>query len=160
MRDQLNMMIVRLADHFPLRVSDWACAMILTLWGLIGFYVSPQTWGLPIYSGLSHIAPQVIWVSAATFIGLSRLIALFINGAIRRTPHVRAVGAFLAVFVWLQISLGLLWSDALAPSLAVYPVLFIVDIYNVYRASEDARRADIKHRYSRGANRNAASAEC
>ena len=159
MQGRLEMMIVRLADHFPLRVSDWACAMILTLWGLIGFYVAPTTWDLPIFSGLAHIAPQIIWATAAAFIGSARLIALFINGAVRRTPHVRAVGAFIAVFVWLQISLGLLWSDAIAPSLAVYPVLFIVDIYNVYRASEDARRADIKHRYSRGAERYAERAE-
>ncbi len=138
------MMIVKLQQHFPLRVSDWLLGGIVTTWGLVCLYMPVTAWQQPIYSGLRAVAQQDTWGYLAVVIGFARMAALFINGAVRRTPHARGLGAFICVFLWLQLTLAMFNAEVVAIGVAVYPWLFLADIYNVYRASQDARDSDLR----------------
>lgn len=135
-------MLISLHEHFPIRVSDWLLSVILFSWGLTVLFLDPAVWALPIYSGLDSLASQGTWASLAIALGAARLGALFVNGAVRRSPHLRAVGAFLAIFIWVQISLGSMTSEAAGAAVAIYPWLVFADMFNVYRAARDARQSD------------------
>ncbi len=139
-----QMMIVKLQQHFPLRVTDWLLGGILTTWGLVCLSLPASSWELTTYAGLRPLASQMQWGIVALGIGFARMIALFVNGALRRTPHLRGVGAFLSVFIWLQLSFALFNTEIATIGIAIYPWLFLADIYNVYRASQDARDSDMR----------------
>lgn len=136
------MMIVKLSKTFPIRVTEWLLAGIMLSWSVACWNLSSADWHSPIYSGMARIAEQNTWAFYAFWIGIIRLAALTINGAWRPSPHFRAAGAFLACFMWLQISLGLMVSDIRVTGIAVFPWLLLADIYNVFRASHDARLSD------------------
>jgi hypothetical protein len=78
--------------------------------------------------------------------GLVRLMILLINGAWRRSPHGRAVTAFLCCFFWTQIVLSF------APTFGFAFVMACgwlgADVINVMRAMRDARTVD--EAYARG----------
>lgn len=150
-------MLLKLQDHFPLRVSDWFVAGILTTWGLAVLAAPPEVWSWGLYRGLAIMAPKYVWGALALCLGIVRLCALFINGAVRRTPHVRAAGAFLAMFIWMQMSLSGLTSGTGSISAFFYPWLVMIDFYNVYRAAQDAKFSDTRAKALRGAP-NASSA--
>lgn len=140
-------MLVSLHEHFPIRVTDWLLSLILFSWGVALFGLDPRVWALPIYSGLSNLASQSTWALVAAVIGALRLSALFVNGAVRPSPHLRGVGAFLAIFIWVQLSLSqIFFSDMAGAAVAIYPWLAFADMFNVYRAAKDARIADTKAR--------------
>ena len=138
------MMVLRLQDHFPLRITDWLLASILTTWGLAALAVDPVVWQLHINHELGEFASQDVWGSVTVALGMIRLTALFINGALRRSPHARAIGSFLTCFVWLQLTLGVFTAPMSTISAFVYPWLLIADFYNVFRASQDAKFSDMK----------------
>lgn len=148
---EVKSMLVSLHEQFPVRVTDWLLSAILLSWGVALFSVSPAVWNLPTFSGLSVIATQLTWAATATFIGLGRVAALFINGAVRRSPHARALGAGLSIFIWVQLSLGVVFSDQIGPGIAIFPWLALADMLNVYRACNDAKVSDIKARDRRRA---------
>lgn len=65
------------------------------------------------------------------FIGLVRLIALYINGAWKRTPLIRAVGSIIGAMFFTAIVLG-----GYLPALP----LIIADVFAANRAGQDGRR--------------------
>ena len=142
------MIILKLTKTFPVRVCEWLLAGISVSWGVAAWNHSNAEWANPIYSGLSRIADQHAWGAVVCTIGLLRLAALFRNGGWRPSPHLRAAGAFLSCFAWLQISLGLFAAEHLTTGIAIYPWLLLADIYNVFRASSDARQSDERARAS------------
>jgi hypothetical protein len=143
------MMIVKLTKTFPIRVTEWLLAGIMLSWSLACWNLRPVDWQNPLYQGLARFADQNTWAFFAFWIGLIRLVSLTINGAWRPSPHLRAAGAFLACFMWLQISFGMLSADLRATGIAIYPWLLLADIYNVFRASHDARASDDSARAAR-----------
>lgn len=144
-------MLLKLQDHFPLRVSDWFAAGILTSWGMAVLAASPAIWSLTIYANLAKITSQDVWGCFALSLGIVRIGALFINGAMRRSPHARAVGAFLSMFIWMQMTFAILTLHAPGISIIFYPWLLAVDCYNVYRAAQDAKLSDSRAKALRGA---------
>lgn len=150
-------MLISLHEHFPVRVTDWLLSAMLFSWGGRVIYMDPNVWALPTYSGLNEIASQQTWGAVALCLGLMRLGALVVNGAVRPSPHLRLVGAFLAIFLWVQLSLGMMFSESTGAAVAIFPWLAFADMFNVYRAAQDARVADTKAKQRRRAV--AASAE-
>lgn len=144
-------MLISLHEQFPIRITDWLLSAIMLSWGLALFAVSPGVWALPTFSGLSTIANQTAWATIATVIGLARIVALFINGTVRRSPHARAFGAFLSIFIWVQLGLGVVFGDQVGPGIAIFPWLALADMLNVYRACTDAKASDLKSRDRRRA---------
>lgn len=138
----MEAMLVSLREHFRIRVTDWLLSAILFSWGFCLIWTSPAVWALPTFTGLARIAPQCVWAAAATIIGVGRLSALFINGALRRSPHARAAGAFLSCFIWVQLTLGMIGADWAGPGIGIFPWLALADAFNVIRATADARASD------------------
>lgn len=138
--------IVRLQKTFPLRVTEWALALILFNWGVILSLHPGAFWARPYFSNLQAIAPQGWWAAVCLGLGIARLAALAVNGAWMPTPFIRAVTAFLTCWIWMQISFGLSRNELPSLGLATYPVFLLLDVYNVYRASADAR---VAYDYSR-----------
>lgn len=136
------MMILSLQKTFPIRVTEWLLAGIMFSWSIVCWQVSASEWDTPFYAGLAVLGDANTWAFFAFVIGAGRIAALAINGAWRPSPHLRAAGAFLACFMWLQITLGIMAADLTAFGMAIYPWLLIADIYNVFRASHDARLSD------------------
>jgi hypothetical protein len=135
-------MLISLHEHFPIRVTDWLVSAMLFSWGFALFAVDPHVWMLPTFSGLRFIASQGTWAAIATLLGVIRLVALFVNGAVRRSPHLRGFCAFVSIFIWVQLSLGVLVSDYVGPGVAIFPWLALADVLNVYRAAKDAHTSD------------------
>lgn len=140
-----HMIVVRFQQTFPLRVAEWAAAGILISMGVV-LMLNPGIFTMVQHEAMRRLAPQPVWGFACFMIGLARFIALVINGAWRASPHIRAACAFLSCFVWLQFALGLAASAVVTTGLAVYPWLLLLDTYNVFRASADARLADERAR--------------
>lgn len=140
------MMIVKLTKTFPIRITEWLLAGIMLTWAIVCWNLDSSEWSSPVYVGLTRIAHQDTWAFYAFWIGVVRIAALTINGAWRPSPHFRAAGAFLACFMWLQISLGMLVADIHVLGIAIYPWLLLADTYNVFRASYDARVSDDRAR--------------
>ena len=143
------MMIVKLKQTFPIRITEWLLAGIMFSWSLACWNLTPTDWANPLYTGLARLGDQYTWATFAFVLGITRLLALGINGAWRPSPHLRAGCAFFACFMWLQISLGVFMADIRATGIAIYPWLLFADIYNVFRASHDARVSDDRARARR-----------
>lgn len=141
--------MISLHDHFPIRITDWLMSAILFSWGLTLFALDPEVWALPIYSGLSVIFDQYTWAVIGTAVGVARLVALLVNGAVRPSPHLRGIGAAIGGLIWLQLWLSQLFSEAAGLAVAIYPWLVVADALNVYRAAKDARVSDHKAKQRR-----------
>lgn len=138
-----------LRHSFEARASEWALGGVLFLWGVV-LHQNPDLFTTNAsLAGLGQMAHQSSWELACLVIGAARLAILALNGTVRRSPHLRAIAAFLSCFFWMQISLGILMSGTGSTGLAVYPVLLLLDSYNVFRASREAGSLD-RH-YSRAA---------
>ena len=135
------MIVVRFQKTFPLRVAEWTMAGILISWGVV-LALNPHVFDQPHHAAMRRTAPQGVWAVVVLGVGVIRFMALVINGAWRASPHVRAACAFLSCFVWLQITLGLASVNLVTTGLAIYPWFLMLDTYNVFRASADARLAD------------------
>lgn len=136
------MIHVRFAQVFPLRVAEWFASGAMATWGVIVLSHPEVLEAGEAWRGLLTIAPGPFWGWAALLSGVIGWTALAINGALRRTPHVRAVCAAMRCAVWLMVTTGLLMSGQLTTALAMYPWALALDVYNVYRASGDARTSD------------------
>lgn len=131
-----------LRETFPTRASEWALAVMLFLWGIVlavnvDLFTESRS-----FSEIARVFGQstLSWMCLAA--GGGRLAMLAVNGAWRRSPHLRAIGAFVSAGFWFMISMGFLQAGTFGTGLAVYPVLFLLDAYNVIRAAGDAGTAD------------------
>lgn len=138
------------AAFFP-RLGEWFCALVLFSigWMLAVNEELMLTAGRQGYALLLSIATQPTWATALIVFGLARLVILLVNGAWRRSPHLRAFSAFISCFFWTQIVLSF------APT---FGFAFIMacgwlgsDVMNVMRAMRDARTVD--DAYARGNGR-------
>lgn len=141
-----------LRDTFPARASEWALATVLFLWSaILNLNVDLfQTANSATYHALESLMSQSDWGVLCLIVGGGRLVTLAINGAWRRTPHLRAFCAFISGLFWLEITIGALQGGAVGTALAIYPVLFLLDTYNVIRAMGEAGRSDATHKRMAG----------
>lgn len=150
-------MLLKLGDHFPLRVTEWLVAGMLLSWGVATLNMPATEWNVAINRELADLAGRTFWGLYAVALGVMRLAALFVNGAIRRSPHARAIAAFLSCLIWSQLTLAAFTFTWAAPSMSFYPWLLVADVYNVWRAARDAKLSDMKARHRRGAVPDAAT---
>lgn len=136
-------------ETFHARASEWALALVLFNWALI-LFLNDDLFSGASYVVLAGLASQTTWAWGCLAFSSVRLTVLAVNGAWRRSPHMRAACAFLSCFVWFQITLGMMQSGTWSTGMAVYPVLFFLDTFNVIRASGEAGRSDTQHRRMAG----------
>lgn len=132
------MIFLSIKKHFPTRASEWVLASILASWGLMLLRSEATFATSPSYIGLERIASENTWGWFCLAIGVSRLVALAINGHwVPSTYHLRSITSFVSCFFWFQISLGIMASHLASTGLAVYPWLMVLDIICTYRTARD-----------------------
>ncbi len=156
------MLIQRLKPPFPARAIEWLMAGVLFTWG---YYVTthPQLFSAPetkvLFSGIVRISdffgrPPVTIGLMAVLIGFTRGVALFVNGAVTKTPLVRLMTAFMSAYLWTSICVGLWLSDVANTGLVVYPWFVFADIVSGYRAGYDLVIAESVAKQSRSQHDN------
>lgn len=136
------------ADAFFPRLSEWSCASCLLALGFMlsanpELMLSSKTQA---YQLLSMIANQSTWAAIMQGFAIVRLMILLVNGAWRKSPHLRSFSAFLTCFFWTQIMLSFLPTFGFAFILSLW--ILLQDITNSIRAARDARIVD--HAYGKG----------
>ncbi|RFB95238.1 hypothetical protein B5K11_09830 [Rhizobium leguminosarum bv. trifolii] len=132
------------AAFFP-RLSEWLAGFVLLGLGWM-LSANPELMqsGKTDYQLMLMIASQPFWSSVLIVFAAGRLAVLLINGAWRRSPHLRALAAFLSCFFWTQITLSF------APNFGFAVVLACgwlgMDMINIMRAMRDARTIDDTYR--------------
>jgi len=130
-------------EHFPIRASEWVMASAMTSWGLIVLVVDRMFDQTFAWQMMAAMADENAWGAGAVAVGVLRLIALLLNGTFAGSwystysPHVRAAMSMASCFLWLSISIGLLFSGSASTGMVIYPHLFFLDAVNYYRAMGD-----------------------
>lgn len=138
-----------LRQSFPIRKSEWVAA-----WTMLGIalvmLLNPGLFGTgDVYRGMMRFAPQEVWQWMLFLISTTRLVVLFVNGAYWRSPHWRAVTAFLSCFAWWQIAAGL--AGNLGLGMVAFAGYFVLDALNFRQAlmeagvSEGLRDAELRN---------------
>jgi hypothetical protein len=123
---------------------------MLFLWGVV-LHQAPDLFDTnAAFAGLKQMARQSTWELGCLVVGGGRLVILGLNGTVRRSPHLRAIAAFITTFFWVQIAIGIMMSGVGSTGLAVYPILALLDTYNVIRASREAGALDAYHKRAAG----------
>jgi len=138
-----------LKQSFPIRKSEWTLSLI----GMIGLWLvfsvnSDLFASSDAYSGLARWASQPVWAWMCFSVGVGRVVVLAINGAYWRSPHWRALFAFLSCFVWYQLAVGLAQNIGIGTVLGL--AVLATDVFNFRQAfleaaaSEGLRNGDRK----------------
>lgn len=132
---------VSFQKSLPFRIPEWIMSAMMLLWGWL-VLISPTMFAdNVVFKGMVAILPQHGWGAAATLLGVAGLIGLGINGFWVATPFIRALASFGRAFLWLQIEFGLLAAGSPTTGTAIYIGLVGLEMWNVYRATGDARAA-------------------
>lgn len=127
--------------RFHRRLSEWHLALLMFVTGLV--LASTDAFVLESFAAIEQIATQPIWSTTMASIGGLRIAVLTVNGALgRRSPHLRALLAFISIIIWSFLLAGLVQSSTpllIGPFIAM---AIAVDMINAFRASQDARRED------------------
>lgn len=146
------MFIIRsLRQHWPARKLEWLMAGFMLTWGWYvllhpDLFTNPETASL--LSGLADVSapftayPALAWGGVCFLVGLTRGIALFVNGAYTRTPLIRLIASFASMFIVTQITISLWESGVPNTGLVVYPWFVIADLLSAYRAAVDVVHAE------------------
>lgn len=148
-RETIFMIIVHsiksLQESFEARASEWMLTGATICLGFV-FFLNSTMFHKESFEGLRGIiGNQYIWAAIFTIVGFARLAVLLINGAYWRTPHFRAAGAFLCSGVWFVFCLSFVRNGSIL--IAIMPWIFLLDAYNVKRASREAGKSEFIQRY-------------
>lgn len=133
---------VHLKSAFVARLSEWAFAVVLMMWGLVILALPPSTYEASVYGAFRMLVGQDTLGVLFALGGAVRLAVLFGNGSWRPLYYARAWLALASTMVWTTIVLGFWSSGVIGTWLAVYPVLLVFDAVNVFRATADAAAAE------------------
>jgi len=135
------------AAFFP-RLSEWACAVAVFGVGTVLIFnedlmtrSTSNAYGL-----MLSIGGQPAWAKALVIFGVARLLVLLINGAWRRSPHLRSIMAILSCFPLYTIAMSFMPVFGIA---MIFAWVFLgMDVINAVRAAGDAKVVD--HAHARG----------
>lgn len=151
------MLIQSLKTHFTARTLEWLGAGMMTHFGyylLTHPQLFTQDGTKDLFAGLVEIAahygqpPAAVGV-VALLTGLTRALALFVNGSYSKTPLIRLVTAFASAYFWTNIIGGFLITDIANTGLVAYPWFLIADVVSSYRAGYDLVIAENVRKQSR-----------
>lgn len=131
----------KMIDHFPTRASEWATSLILFGWATLTYLTNGKSM-TGAYDAMTNVMDATTWAAMFMILSGIRIMLLIINGALKRSPHLRSAFSFLSCFAWFQITMAFSSTEMLTNDLAAYPVLLALDFYNAYRIAIEARLAD------------------
>lgn len=136
-----------LSTTFEVRASEWMLTGAMLSLALV-FFTNETMFFNYEYAGLRYLLnSSQSWAWVFLLVGLLRLSVLTINGAYWRTPHLRALTAFLCSGVWFFMCVAFLREGSVVA--AIIPWVFFLDVYNVKRASKEAGKSEYIQRYNR-----------
>jgi len=129
---------VRIAHRFGPRLTEWVVAVQTLLWGVV-LLLPPATFDGPTWVFFQSIMPENQWGWLMLFLGVARLGGLIVNGARKRvTPLIRMISAAVGFLIFVGISYSFALSGVISTWIAIYPVIAVVELVNIYRAAHDA----------------------
>jgi hypothetical protein len=135
-------MIVHYGHKFRLRRSEWVAGAVCFICGFALLLPGDIFSNSNAYAFIRTVISEEMAGAAMLFAGALRLVGLVINGARRRvTPWMRLFGALLGAGIFTALSLGFAASGVLGLWLGTWPVYAVVEYFNIYDTSRDARQA-------------------
>ena len=131
-----------IADHFPVRVSEWIMTYAVLGWGVV-LISDPDTFNKSMsFSEMSRWFDQTTWAIICLNIGAWKLFALVINGTFKQhfpySAQLRGFTGLVSCFLWGQIVLGILVSwktnNGSLTGFVAYSTFMFLDIWNMLRA--------------------------
>lgn len=122
------------------RSVEWLLASMMIAWGF-GLLLPGDTLALPQYDMLAVLAPEPVWAAWSISIGFVRYVALYVNGAWRKTPLIRAGCSGLGMIWWIVLSVLFYLSRDGGPIPAGFmwfPVFIAFEGYSVSRGARDS----------------------
>jgi hypothetical protein len=126
------------------RATEW-----LTSFVILGFAITLALPGDTLVSGAFKAFRDVGLDEAAistplALVATTRLLALFINGAHKRTPILRMIGAVIGASVFAMLSMAFLWPTLsygapISTGVSAYFILAGFDALSAYRSGADVR---------------------
>lgn len=116
----MQTLIVHVRDNFAHvfvgRMIEWEHSVMLMLFGWVLFLQPDLFQTAASYSGFRELYDSSsFWGIAAVGVGGMRFLVLMKNGAIKRSPHLRATFATLTAFFWFEAAYGAIVSTKLTP---------------------------------------------
>lgn len=137
-------------DTFEARASEWMLTFATISLAVVFFFNEPMFYR-EAFDGLRQInSNHVVWAAVLGTIGVTGLVVLLINGSYWRTPHFRAIMAFLRAGVWFFLALGFVRNGSVM--IALVPWIFFLDAYNAKRAAREAGQSEFVGRHMRKRN--------
>lgn len=146
---QVMVAVDGLRTAFRERQSEWAFASMLLLWGAV-LLAPTDIFDGRAYMGLRQIMSEDRWGVLMLIGGALRLLILAGNGAWRPLYYFRAWMSGTTAVVWMMIGLGFWWSGSMGTWLAIYPVLILFEMLNVFRAAADAAAVSLAAKARKG----------
>jgi hypothetical protein len=134
--------LVQYGHKQRLRRTEWVAGAVCFICGFVlllpgGIFANSDA-----YSFIRATVSEE-WVGAIMLLaGGLRLVGLVINGARRRvTPWMRLAGALIGAGIFTALALGFAASGVLGLWLGTWPVYAVVEYFNIYDTTRDARQA-------------------
>ena len=131
-------------QHFRKRFGEWIVGAGLFGWGIGVFLAPPEVLAAPIYISMARMGNLELWASIAVMVGALRLVFLVINGAWRKSAHLRAIGSGLSAVVFAAMLGSYLTTGMIIPNIFLVLPLLVADIQALWYATEEAASSDIK----------------
>ena len=139
---QEHAVLLHVGYKFRLRRTEWIAAAQCFIWGFILALPFATFDNGAAYRVLASWAPEWVFAVIMLIAGTLRLAGLVINGARRRvTPWMRLAGALIGCGLFTAISLGFAASGVVGTWIAAWPVVAVVEFFNNYDTTRDARQA-------------------
>jgi hypothetical protein len=139
--DESHAILLRFGYSFRLRRTEWIAAVQCFIAGFV-LLLPYDTFSSEAYDVVRTWGSETMFGVLLLLVGMTCLTGLFVNGARKRvTPWMRLGGAILGAGIFSAISLGFAASGVIGLWLAAWPVAAVVEYFNIYDATRDARQA-------------------
>lgn len=134
-----------IAEHFPVRVSEWIMSYAIFAWGLV-LWGDPTTFDRATsFTEMARWGDESTWAIVCFNVAALRFAALIVNGTFkehfRHSPHLRGFASLAACIFWGQIVLGIVVSaksgNGVMTGFVAYSTFMALDVWNLFRAWVD-----------------------
>lgn len=129
---------IRIQHRFSPRKTEWIWAVFMAGWG-VSLLLPTQTFAQDSFAFFRQIFTENFLGWSMVLVGMARIVGLFVNGARKHvTPWIRVTSAGIGFIVFGGINYCFLSSGVISTWVAIYPLLMLVEILNIYSAARDA----------------------